>query len=198
MSPDSKARMLLPSPFGLLRLHGKDRDTLRFIYQIALLRHSLWTKVYSLRALCRITYQRSHLAVEADLTLRHVVSGAEPRRVPETSKTLAMRFPGSMPTQSNFSRKLPPHSCGLILSTTHEHCVFPRFRQIQCSAAHRYHKTDLCDTWHGQGGAERNAGLKKGRHPSGWRPGAIARTPADSTSSPPSPQQSQRTSTYMT
>ena len=61
--------------------------------------------MYSLRALCRITHQRSHLAVEADLTLRHV-TGAEPRRVPETSKTLAMRFPDSMPTQSYFSRKL--------------------------------------------------------------------------------------------
>ena len=68
----------------------------------------------------RITHQRSHLTVEADLPLRHV-AGAEPQRVEEAffSKALASKllcFLRAIPKQSIFSRKLSPHSCGLIMN----------------------------------------------------------------------------------
>ena len=78
-------------------LQEKDRETMRFMYQMALQTfrmHSPSNTSSNRIQTLRVTHQRSHLTVEADLPLRHVVGGAEPQRVEEAffSKALASKL----------------------------------------------------------------------------------------------------------
>ena len=86
--------MLLPLRLGL---HIKDHGTPRFIYQMALRTRvsSLLSTSFNGIHIFRITHQRSHLTVEADLALSHFAR-AETQRVEETcfSKAPPMLFPG--------------------------------------------------------------------------------------------------------